>query len=369
MTATAMCTSPSAGGTPKRLTFHPYEDLVRNWDGNDKIVFASSRSVWHNFMQQLFEVNINTGIEQQLAMPEASQGSVSPDGKFTAYVRSVDVNEWANFRLYRGGDMLRIWIFNNQTHDVEEIPAARSNSGQPVWTDNNTIFFLSDRDNHYVNVYKYNLSSKAVTQVTALRDIDVKTLSANGNELAYEQAGKIFLLNASTGQSTHVAVNIQEDMATKRPYFADADGNIYNFNISPTGVRAVMEVRGEIFTVPVDKGDIRNITNSTAVNERDPAWSPDGKWIAYFSDETGEYTLKLRDQKGEKEAVTIKLDSVGFYYHLVWSPDSKRSPTSTNNESSLWSISTKRNPWKLIKTGTHPATRISIAHGHPIQNG
>ena len=89
-------------------------------------------------------------------------------------MRSVDVNEWANFRLYRGGDMLRIWIFNNQTHDVEEIPAARSNSGQPVWTDNNTIFFLSDRDNHYVNVYKYNLSSKAVTQVTALRDIDVK---------------------------------------------------------------------------------------------------------------------------------------------------------------------------------------------------
>ena len=181
---------PSAGGTPKRLTFHPYEDLVRNWDGNDKIIFASSRSVWHNFMQQLL-VNINTGINNNWPCRK-NQGSVSPMVKFTAYVRSVDVNEWANFRLYRGGDMLRIWIFNNQTHDVEEIPAARSNSGQPVWTDNNTIFFLSDRDNHYVNVYKYNLSSKAVTQVTALRDIDNKTLSANGNELAYEQAGKIF---------------------------------------------------------------------------------------------------------------------------------------------------------------------------------
>ena len=138
----------SSGGSPKRLTFHPGEDLVRSWDGNDKIVFASSRNVSLALMQQLFEVNINTGMEHNLAMPEASQGSVSPDGKFTAYTRSIDVNEWANFRLYRGGDKLRVWIFNNQTHDVEEIPAANSNSSQPVWSDNNTIYFLSDRDNH-----------------------------------------------------------------------------------------------------------------------------------------------------------------------------------------------------------------------------
>ncbi|MEP6844442.1 MAG: PDZ domain-containing protein [Panacibacter sp.] len=313
---------PSGGGTPKRLTFHPYPDMVRSWDGNNKIVFASSRSVWHGFMQQLFEVDINTGMEQMLAMPEASQGSVSPDGKFTAYIRSVDVNEWANFRLYRGGDKLRIWIFNNQTHDVEEIPAANSNSSMPVWTDNNTIFFLSDRDNHYVNIYKYSIVSKAVTQVTSLKEFDVKTLYSNSSELAYEQGGKIFLLNVSTSQATHIPVSIKEDMISKRPYYAD--GNISNVNISPTGLRAVMEIRGEIFTIPGDKGDVRNITNTTSVNERNPAWSPDGKYIAYFSDESGEYTLKLRDQKAEEAPITIKLDSVGFYYHPVWSPDSKK---------------------------------------------
>ena len=222
----------SSGGAPKRLTFHPYEDLVRSWDGNDKIVFASARTVWHNFNQQLFEVNINTGIEQMLPMPEASQGSVSPDGKYTAYTRSVDVNEWANFRLYRGGDKLRIWIFNNQTHDVEEILAANSNSSMPVWTDNNTIFFLSDRDNHYINIYKYGVQTKAVTQVTTVKDFDVKTLYSNGSEMAYEQAGKIFLLNVSTGQSTHVPVSIQQDMVSKRAYFAEAAGNIYNVNIT-----------------------------------------------------------------------------------------------------------------------------------------
>lgn len=315
---------PTSGGSPKRLTFHPGDDLVRGWDGNDKIIFASTRQVPLPLMMQLFEVNVNTSLEQMMPMPEASQGSVSPDGKFTAYIRSLDVNDWASFRLYRGGDMTRIWIFNNQTQDVEEIPAANSNSLMPVWTDNNTIYFLSDRDNHYMNVYKYSVQSKALTQVTTFRDFDVKTLFANGNDLAFEQAGKIFLLNAANGVQTHVPVNIQEDMATKRPYFADADGNIYNVNISPTGVRAVMEIRGEIFTVPVDKGDVRNITNTTASNERDPSWSPDGKWIAYFSDESGEYALKLRDQKGEKDAVTIKLDSIGFYYHPVWSPDSKK---------------------------------------------
>ena len=191
--------------------------------------------------------------------------------------------------------MGRIWIFDNATHDIEEIPAAHSNSFVPVWTDNNTIYFLSDRDNHYINVYKYNLQSKQVDKITACKDFDVKTLYSNGKELAYEQAGKIFLLNASTGQSTHVAVQVHGDMVSKRPYYADADGLIANVNISPTGLRAVMEVRGEIFTVPADKGDTRNITQTTGINERDPAWSPDGKYIAYFSDESGEYTLKLRD--------------------------------------------------------------------------
>jgi tricorn protease len=314
----------SAGGTPRRLTYHPAADMVRSWDGNDKIVFSSGRQQWHFLTQNLFEVDIHTGMEQILPMPEASQGSVSPDGKYTAYTRSMDVNEWASFRLYRGGDKLRIWIFNNQTQDIEEVPVANSNSLAPVWTNNNAIYFLSDRDNHYVNIYKYDLAAKAVSAISSFKDFDVKTLYGNGNDLAFEQGGKIFLLDVTSGQSTHVPVTIREDMLSRRPYFAEGAGSINNVNISPTGVRAVMEVRGEIFTVPTGKGDPRNITQTTNANERDPAWSPDGKYIAYFSDESGEYTLKLRDQKGEKDAITIQLDSIGYYFHPVWSPDSKK---------------------------------------------
>ncbi len=315
---------PATGGSPKRLTYHPAAELVRSWDGNSKVVFSSTRESWHQFKQKLFSVDINTGAETTLPMPEASQGAVSPDGKYTAYVRTWDINEWANFRLYRGGDVDKVWIFNNQTHDIEEIPAPHSNNLSPVWADNNTIYFLSDRDNHYINIYKYTLQTKQVSQVTAYKDFDVKTLYSNGRELAYEQAGKIYTLNTATDQTTHVPLLINEDLLSKRPFFASADGNIQNINISPTGLRAVMEVRGEIVTIPADKGDVRNITQTPQVNERDPAWSPDGRYIAYFSDESGEYTLKLRDQKGEKEAITITLDSANFYYHPVWSPDSKK---------------------------------------------
>jgi len=314
---------PATGGTPKRLTFHPGTDEVRSWDGNDKIVFSSQRESVHYLQLRLFEVDINTGKEQALPMPQASQGSVSPDGTLTAYNQSMDVNEWAAFRLYRGGDMARIWIFNNKTHDIEEIPRGNSNNLSPVWTNTGFIYFLSDRDNHYVNIYKYNLKTKEVLAVTAYKDFDVKSLYSNGNQLAYEQGGKIFTLTPVDDQSTHIPVYIATDLPSRRPYFADAGDKIYNVNISPTGVRAVMEARGEIVTIPAEKGDIRNLTNSPGINERDPAWSPDGKYIACFSDEGGEYQLKIIDQKGEHSAATITLNAADFYYHPVWSPDSK----------------------------------------------
>ncbi|MGN6617515.1 MAG: S41 family peptidase [Ilyomonas sp.] len=314
---------PVTGGEPKRLTYHPAEELVRGWDGNDKIIFNSRRESRHFFLPKLFEVSISTGREEVMPMPEADNGSVSPDGKYTVYTRTVDINELSAFRLYRGGNMPRVWIFNNQTYEFEEIPAAHSNNIDPVWTDNNTIYFLSDRDNHYMNVYKYDRTSKQVTQVTSHKDFDVKTLYSNGHELAYEQGGKIYVLNVSGGTS-HIPVTINEDMISKRAYYADAKGMIRNVNISPSGIRAVMEIRGDIVTVPADKGDVRNITNTPSVNERDPAWSPDGKYIAYFSDEDGEYKLKISDQKGEKKAEIITLDSANFYYHPVWSPDSKK---------------------------------------------
>ncbi len=317
---------PVNGGIPKRLTYHPSQEIVRGWNGN-KIVFASSKASFSGRYLRLFEVDAVTGAESMLSLPEAHQGSFSPDGKYIAYIKNPDPSEksgqYRPFKLYRGGNMPKVWIFNTANNEVEEIAASNSNNTRPVWV-GNTIYFLSDRDNKNTNIYKYDPASKKIDKLTSYTDYAVKTLTSDGKELAYEQAGKIFLLNPANGQSKQIPVTITDDIPTKRGHYENAESAIRNYNISATGVRAVFEGRGEIFTVPLEKGDIRNITSSPAANDRNPAWSPDGKYIAYFSDESGEYQLKLKDQKGEQPAVTVKLDDENFYYNPTWSPDSKK---------------------------------------------
>jgi len=314
------------GGTPRRLTFHPSQEIVRGWNGN-KIVYASSKVSFSNRYLRLFEVDAITGMEEILPLPEAHQGSFSPDGKYIAYIKNPDPAEksgvYRPFKLYRGGNMPKIWIFNIASNETEEIPAGNANNTKPVWA-GNAIYFLSDRDNKNNNVYKYDIASKKIDKVTNYTDYAVKALFSNGKELSYEQAGKIFLLNPLNGQSKQIPVSVSNDIPYNRPHYVNAANAIRNYNISPTGVRAVFEGRGEIFTVPAEKGDIRNLTNSPGANDRSPAWSPDGKYIAYFSDESGEYQLKLKDQKGQQPEITIRLSGEDFYFNPVWSPDSKK---------------------------------------------
>jgi tricorn protease len=316
----------AAGGEPKRLTWHPSQEIVRGWNGN-KIVFASSRASFSGRFLRLFEVDAVTGMETMLALPEAHQGSFSADGKYIAYIKNPDPSEKAGvyrpFKLYRGGSMPEVWIFNTSNNETEKIPAGNANNTRPVWI-GNSIYFLSDRDNKNTNVYKYDIATKKIDKLTAYTDYAVKSLYSNGKELSYEQAGKIFLLDPFAGQPKQVPININNDVPAARPHYVNAASAIRSYNISPTGVRAVFEARGEIFTLPLEKGDLRNLTNSAAANDRSPAWSPDGKYIAYFSDESGEYQLLLKDQKGQQPAIAIKLNAEDFYYNPVWSPDSKK---------------------------------------------
>lgn len=317
---------PVNGGMPKRLTWHPAQEIVRGWNGN-KIIFASSKASFSGRYLRLFQLDATTGQEEPLSLPEAHQGSFSADGKYIAYIKNPDPAEKAGvyrpFKLYRGGNMPKIWIFNTANNETVEIPSGGANNTKPVWVAN-TIYFLSDRDNKNTNVYKYDVASKKIDKVTSYTDYAVKSLFSNGRELSYEQAGKIFLLNPANGQSKQIPVSTSEDNPSLRPHYVNAGNSIRGYNISPTGVRAVFEARGEIFTIPLEKGDARNLTNSAGANDRSPAWSPDGKYITWFSDEGGEYQLKLKDQKGEQPAITIKLDAEDFYYNPVWSPDSKK---------------------------------------------
>ena len=184
----------------------------------------------------------------------------------------------------------------------------------------NTIYFLSDRDNKNMNVYSYNIGSKEVKEVTNFKDYDVKTLHSDGKTLVFEQGGKIHVMNPGSA-SQAIQITINADITTKRPHWEYGQSQIRNGGISPTGIRAVFESRGEIFTVPSEKGDVRNLSKSAGANDRSPAWSPDGRFIAWFSDDSGEYQLKLKDQKAEKEEIGISLGDKNFAQRL--SPDSK----------------------------------------------
>lgn len=316
------------GGSPKRLTFHPGADVVRGWHGNE-IIYSSAKESAVPRYTRLFTVNAQSGAIASLILPEASQGTISPDGKFIAYIKVPDPSDgnrnYRPFNLYRGGLMPKVWIFDMQRHSVEEIPgSSASNNTRPVWLNDQKIYFLSDRDNRTVNVYSYDRSTKAVSRVTNFSDYDVRSLHTDGRSVVFEQAGRIHRLDPAKGTSQPVSVRIHADITTNRPQWVKASGYIRQIAVSPTGVRAAVEARGEILTVPVEKGDIRNLTNSPGVHDRAPVWSPDGRYIAFFSDEGGEYQLALQDQLGKEKRILINPGKGNYFYNPVWSGDSKK---------------------------------------------
>lgn len=318
---------PTEGGMPQRLTYHPSRDVIRGWNGNNEIIFASTRKSNSGRYTRLFTVERKGSHPQELPIPEAHQGKVSPDGNFTAYIKNPDPTEsrgvYRPFRHYRGGNTPKIWIFNNDTYEIVEIPHEQSNNTHPVWAGNNTIFFLSDRNGN-ANIFKYDRATEAIEQITDFKDYPVKNLFSDGETLAFEQEGRVHLYDIFAQQQRTLHISINPDMPHRRSHYVDGEDYIRSFSISPTGVRAVMGVRGDIFTIPTEKGDYRNITQSPGTHDRFPAWSPDGKKIAWFSDANGEYQLMITDQKGESEPTQISFEDPSFYHGPYWSPDSKK---------------------------------------------
>jgi len=313
---------PVEGGEPKRLTWHPGADVARGWTSDGKrVVFSSSRTNAPSG-QKFWTVGLDADFEQALPMPRAHQGKMSADGRRFAYRM---VSPWEDeFRNYRGGQNRPIWILDMTTHDVEEVkPWDGSNDGDPVWV-GETVYFLSDRD-YASNVWSYDTRTKALTQVTKFRDFDVKTISSDNRSIVFEQAGYLHTLDPASGRSQQLNINVRGDFAWLMPQWKDITAqSMRNPAISPNGKRAVFEARGEIFTVPFEKGDWRNLTNTSGAAERTPAWSPDGKWVSYFSDASGEYSLVLADQDGITKPRTIALPTPAFQYTPQWSPDSKK---------------------------------------------
>ncbi|HUQ92673.1 MAG TPA: PDZ domain-containing protein [Bryobacteraceae bacterium] len=340
---------PASGGVPKRLTSHPGTDRVMGWTPDGKgVLFASARESWV-FTPQLFSVPREGGNPEKLPFAMAANGSLSPDGTRLAYMPLLRADE--TWKRYRGGRATPIWIGNVSDSGVTAVPRKDSNDYNPMWIGNN-VYFLSDR-NGKATLFKYDTKSGQVAQVIDNKGLDLKWASAAADGIVYEQFGSIHTLDLKTGKTQTVNITLNGDLQEVRPRMEKVSRFARNANISPTGARAVFEARGEIFSVPADKGNARNLTGTPGVAERDPAWSPDGKWVAFFSDESGEYMLHLAPQSGMGEVKKLGLSKpASFYYSPVWSPDSKKIAY-MDKKINLWYIDLEKRTPVQVDHGTY----------------
>jgi tricorn protease len=312
---------PAAGGPATRLTWHPDPDEVVGWTPDGKsVLFRSARASYQSF-DRLFTVSVDGGLPSQLPLPTAEEGSYSPDGRQIAYVPLTYMNPHQSFKHYHGGRQARIWIARLADSSITRIPHQDSQDFNPMWV-GGQIYFLSDRDNGTVSLYRYDPRDAKVSEVLPAQAPDIQSASADGDTIVYETVGALHVVDLASGKARRVAIRIDADIQDAQPHYVKANEQVVAAGISPTGVRAVFSAHGDILTVPAKDGDIRNITRSPGADDRYPAWSPDGKWIAYFSDRSGENALYLSPQDGLAPARKIDLGQPGlFYYSPVWSPD------------------------------------------------
>jgi tricorn protease len=314
----------ASGGVPKRLTWHPGADTAIGWtpDGQN-VLFTSTRDSGTD-PAKFFTVPVAGGFPAELPIPAADHGVYSPDGSKIAY--NPDFQWEHNWKHYRGGQTQRIWVLNLSDSSIDQrIPQENnSNDFNPMWI-GNKIYFLSDR-NGLFGLFEYDLGSHNVTEVVKNTGLEFESASAGPDGIVIEEFGQTLLYDLASGKTREVKIRATGDFPEIRPHFEKLDSKkILHSDISPSGARAVFETHGEIITVPAEKGDIRNLTNSPAVADRDPSWSPDGKSIAYFSDESGEYALHIAPQNGLGPVKKINLaNKSGYYYSPTWSPDSKK---------------------------------------------
>ena len=365
---------PTAGGEPTRLTYHPGVDVARGWspDGR-RVLFASSRATLPtpgaNSFFRLWTMTLDGpstslgtgpstslgtgpstplgagpstargtgpstplgagGLPEALPIPRAFAGSYSPDGRRVAYeeiavamfAASWAQNQSSQWRHYRGGRTHPVRLLNLADSSVEKLPWTDSNDSSPMWV-GSSVYFLSDRGGT-TNLFLYRLDSKQLTQITHHDDFDIMSAAAGPDAVVYEQAGYLHLLDVASGKTTRLSIDVKGDSPWARPHFTKIAPTIRNAALSPTGVRAAFEARGEIVTVAAEKGDARNLTQSPGAHDRSPVWSPDGTQIAWLSDATGEYQLMIGDPSGGTKPRSIALPTKSFYAAPAWSPDGK----------------------------------------------
>ncbi len=309
------------GGEPKRLTWHPSGSTVRGWTTDGKhILFASSRETAPTSYNRLYTIPIEGGIPELLTKQWSHDGSYSPNGKQLIIDK---MNRWdVEWRAYRGGQNTPLIILDLESQSEELLPNESTTDIQPMWLGDN-IYFLSDRD-LVSNIWAYNPNAKSLSQVTKFKGSDVKWLSGHNNTLVYERDGYLHTMDLSSNQSAQLNINVVGDFPWAETKWEDVSRSTRSASLSPNGKRAIMQSRGDIFTVPVEFGDSRNITETSGTADRRPIWSPKGDKIAWFSDaDRKDYALMISSQDGlsQPEAISIGKSKLGW--NPTWSPDGK----------------------------------------------
>ncbi len=326
---------PSEGGVPKRLTYTATlgrddvsdrmgpNNIVMGWKSDNKsVVYRSRMREFNDFKGQLYLASVDGGIPEQLPLPRGGFCSFSPDDSKLAYNRVF--REFRTWKRYRGGMADDIWIYDFKTKKTENITNNPSQDIIPMWS-GNKIYFLSDRDeNKRMNLFVYDVNTKQTKQLTALNDYDIKFPSIGPNAIVFEYGGYIYKFDLATEKYDKVTINIADDLVSGRTQLIDASKNITNYEISPDGKRALFGARGDIFTVPEKYGNIRNLTSTPGVHERNSVWSPDGKWIAYISDATGEDEIYIMSQDNSYTPIQLTKNSDTYKYQILWSNDSRK---------------------------------------------
>ncbi len=319
---TDVYTMPVTGGVPVRLTWNASPDRVIDWHPDGKrILFASGRESGTPAYRQLYLISIKGGLPEKLSVPYGELASFSADGNSIAYVTKITENY--PFKRIRSGLASDVLIYDLKKGTADNITKSDATEGKPVWV-NNKIYYVSDDDAaKRRNIWVYDPEKKTKQQLTKFTDIDINHMSAGPSELVFQAGGRLYLLDLSTNKYSEVKINVVADISTLMPRIVNVGSSITNFEVSPDGKRTVFEARGDLFSIPAENGVIINLTNTSGAWERNPAWSPNGKWLAYWSDESGEYEIWLRDN-ASGQAKKITDFGKGMGWTLSWSPDSKK---------------------------------------------
>ncbi len=329
---TEIYTMPSEGGVPQRLTYTATlgrddvsdrmgpNNIVMTWKDDKTIVYRSRRIERNDFIGQLFYASVDGGIPEQLPVPRGGFCSFSPDKKKMAYNRVF--REFRTWKRYRGGQADDIWIYDFDTKQITNITNNPAQDIIPMWS-GSKIYFASDRDSR-MNLFVYDLDSKQTKKLTNFTEFDVKFSSLGDKAIVFENGGYIYKMDLATERAQKVSISILEDYDMGRGGWKDVSKEITNFEISPDGNRALFGARGDVFTVPAKYGNTRNVTNTSGVHERNSKWSPDGKWIAYVSDATGEDEIYIEPQDGSAPPMQLTKNADTYKYQIYWSPDSKK---------------------------------------------